>query len=98
MLAAKKFGIPPKGTHAHAFVSSFHHTEELPHLLLQHADDESYKKPLIPVVYKYLEELCKVLKVNTEQSNKGELKAFIAYASAFPTSFMALIDTYDALK
>lgn len=98
VLAAKKFGIPPKGTHAHAFVSSFHHNESLPHQLLPFAGNADQKEPFVPVVYKYLGEVCKVLKISTEQTNKGELKAFVAYASAFPSSFLALIDTYDALK
>ena len=30
--------------------------------------------------------------------NEGELVAFVAYAIAFPTNFLALIDTYDILK
>ena len=98
MLAAKKFGIPPKGTHAHAFVSSFHHNEELLHQLLPTADGVETKTPLIDVVYKYLQELCKVLNTSPEQTHKGELKAFTAYAIAFPSTFLALIDTYDALK
>jgi nicotinate phosphoribosyltransferase len=33
-----------------------------------------------------------------ESTNDGELAAFVAYAQAFPTSFLALIDTYDVLK
>jgi nicotinate phosphoribosyltransferase len=30
--------------------------------------------------------------------NEGELAAFIAYAIAFPNSFLALVDTYNTLK
>jgi len=31
-------------------------------------------------------------------TNEGELASFIAYAQAFPTGFLALVDTYDTLK
>ena len=30
--------------------------------------------------------------------NKGELLAFATYASAFPTSFVALVDTYNVMQ
>lgn len=30
-------------------------------------------------------------------TNEGELTAFIAYCQAFPSSFLALVDTYDTL-
>ena len=30
-------------------------------------------------------------------TNEGELTAFIAYCQAFPTTFLALVDTYDTL-
>ena len=43
-----------------------------------------------------------VLRVRDElgwtSTSEGELTAFIAYAQAFPTSFLALVDTYDTLK
>jgi nicotinate phosphoribosyltransferase len=32
------------------------------------------------------------------ESNRGELTAFVAYAMAFPTDFLALVDTYNVLK
>jgi len=31
-------------------------------------------------------------------TNEGELAAFVAYAAAFPPSFLALVDTYDTLQ
>ena len=33
-----------------------------------------------------------------DQVIAGELASFISYAQAFPNGFLALIDTYDAIK
>ena len=33
-----------------------------------------------------------------QNTNEGELAAFIAYALAFPRGFLALVDTYDTLE
>lgn len=43
-------------------------------------------------------ELADLLKLMLNQSNEGEFASFISYAIAFPNKFIALIDTYDALK
>lgn len=32
------------------------------------------------------------------EANDGEIAAFIAYALAFPESFVALVDTYNVLR
>jgi nicotinate phosphoribosyltransferase len=34
----------------------------------------------------------------TNNTNDGELAAFVSYALAFPDGFLALVDTYDTLK
>ena len=39
-----------------------------------------------------------ILKILPDETNKGELAAFTSYAIAFPTNFLALVDTYDVLK
>jgi len=43
-----------------------------------------------------------VLNIRSEfgfhHTNGGELASFIVYAQAFPTGFLALVDTYDTLK
>lgn len=35
---------------------------------------------------------------DTGMPNEGELAAYIAYSQAFPSRFVALVDTYDSLK
>lgn len=35
---------------------------------------------------------------NGSSTNEGELAAFIAYAAAYPSGFLALVDTYDTLN
>jgi nicotinate phosphoribosyltransferase len=48
---------------------------------------------------KYLKDLEGLkLKFLESECNKGELAAFISFAIAFPTNFLALVDTYDVLK
>lgn len=32
------------------------------------------------------------------ECNKGELAAFVTFAIAFPSEFLALVDTYNVLK
>jgi len=44
-----------------------------------------------------LKHVCKELKLMEHQTNKGELASFIAYAIAFPSSCLCLLDTYSVL-
>jgi len=97
VLAAKEFGIPAKGTHAHAFVSSFLSKDEDPDAILLDLNDDT-NKIFFPIVLRELEKISKILSIRQDQTNNGELKAFSSYAVAFPTQFLALVDTYDALK
>jgi len=98
VLAAKKFNIPVKGTHAHAFVSSFHKADDVSqfHKLLNKNSQQN--ESLLPTVEKKLQEVADIFKISKDQVNQGELMAFTAYASSFPSYFLALIDTYDTLK
>ncbi|MDE3056742.1 MAG: nicotinate phosphoribosyltransferase [Bacteroidota bacterium] len=90
VLAGKTYGIPLRGTLAHAFVSTFSSLKEIPSSTITTPDG------------KETEFVSRVLdfrkKLNAENSHEGELAAFIAYAQAFPKSFLALVDTYDTLK
>lgn len=123
VLAGQLFGVPVRGTHAHAFVSSFRGRDDLPsdtmlvrlprscsvcgaHALQRHAVDGS-ASDLWAKVCAY-----RPLVKGGMNTNEGELVAFTgaesliltlasltvkAYALAFPTAFLALIDTYHTL-
>ncbi|CAF0817682.1 unnamed protein product [Rotaria sordida] len=97
VLAGKLYGIPIKGTHAHAYVSSYESMDDLTEREL--CDRKSgERRPFADLCLKYLNELGPILKILPEQTNKGELAAFTSYALAFPTNFLALVDTYEVLK
>lgn len=42
--------------------------------------------------------LAEKLHIIQSEASDGELAALISYAIAFPSGFIALIDTYDVLK
>ena len=97
VLAGKLYGIPVKGTHAHAYVSSYECLEDL---TIRNLTDRKTGevRPFADLCLKYLEELGPILRILPNETNRGELAAFISYAIAFPTNFLALVDTYDVLK
>lgn len=97
VLAGKLYGIPVRGTHAHAYVNSYESLEELKEReLVDRITGE--RRPFADMCLQYLKELGPILKILPEETHRGELAAFISYAIAFPTSFLALVDTYDVLK
>ncbi|CAD7952655.1 unnamed protein product [Amoebophrya sp. A120] len=83
--AGHVFDVPIKGTHAHAFVTSFNSLDEVKRINCGKLGDKfvsdvlSYRPKIAP------------------QSNDGELAAFVSYATSFPDTFLALVDTYDTL-
>jgi nicotinate phosphoribosyltransferase len=89
--ASRAFGIGVKGTHAHAFVSSFRNLKDLRlHTVknLKTGEDGD----IVELALKYKHEL------NVEEANEGELAAFLGYAVSWPNSFLALVDTYNTLS
>ncbi|KAI2490371.1 nicotinate phosphoribosyltransferase [Fragilaria crotonensis] len=90
--AGKLVGLSIVGTHAHSFVQAYGTLEEVSNLTLMDKN-EGDEKLLLPLVLKYREEYGD----RYLTTNDGELAAFIAYASAFPDTFLCLIDTYDTL-
>ena len=83
MLACMLNQIPPSGTHAHSYISSYIGFEDLEFKQLKGKD-------VLELALKYRSELGFF-------TNDGELAAFISYAVAFPNGFLALVDTYDTL-
>lgn len=97
VLAGMLFDIPVRGTHAHAYISSFGGIEELHNTSL--ADQKTgVSVDFAKVCIEMRKRLLPTLGVADFQVNSGEFAGFIAYALSFPTSFLALIDTYDSLK
>jgi nicotinate phosphoribosyltransferase len=97
VLAGKLYGIPIKGTHAHAYVNSYECMNDLTERNLRDSlSGES--RPFADLCLQYLKEIAPILKIIPDETNKGELAAFVSYAIAFPTNFLALVDTYDVLK
>ncbi|XP_065356909.1 nicotinate phosphoribosyltransferase isoform X2 [Calliphora vicina] len=94
VLAGKLFNIPVKGTHAHAYITSFSGIGELKTRLLKHKTT-GVTGDLLEYSVKHRQSLASVLDVSMEESSEGELAAMVSYAIAFPDGFMALVDTYD---
>lgn len=98
VMAGMIYGVPIKGTHAHSFVSSFNAQEEDRIGKLQPADSSKSPRDFYPETVKWLKKLAPVLNVVESETNDGERVGFSAYATAFPTSFLALVDTYNVLR
>lgn len=90
VIVGKTFGIPISGTHAHSFVSSFTSLDELKNTILK--DSKGNEHDIKELALKFRSEL------GYTSTNEGELAAFISYAMAFPSEFLALADTYDIMK
>ena len=64
VLAAKKFKIPVKGTHAHAFVSSFNKNDEVNKFRKLLNKNKGKPEPLLPVVEVHLKKICDFLGIS----------------------------------
>jgi nicotinate phosphoribosyltransferase len=90
VLAGQLFGLPIKGTMAHSYITAFSGLEEVANPCLAGPDGKEHD--FVDLVLQYRHRL------GYNQTNNGELAAFISYAQAFPEAFLALVDTYDTLK
>jgi len=104
VLAGKLYGIPVKGTHAHAYVSSFNTMDELDGLTLLPNNKITQEmnggehKDFVSLCSKWQKVLAAKLNILAGECNEGELAAFASFSIAFPSGFLALIDTYDVCK
>ncbi|KAL0917637.1 hypothetical protein M5K25_012713 [Dendrobium thyrsiflorum] len=98
--AGKLFGIPLRGTHSHAFVSSFTSPNEIVSRVLQSRDGTSTCNDFVNLVHTWLNKLQHAVSLRglIGNTNESELAAFISYALAFPHSFLALVDTYNVMR
>jgi len=91
VLSGKLCGLPVKGTHAHAYVMSYQSLRELCKTTITSPTDPNVELEFLQVVL----EKQKLLPFS--RGNEGELAAFTAFAQAFPSGLVALVDTYDTL-
>ncbi|XP_059623899.1 nicotinate phosphoribosyltransferase 2-like [Cornus florida] len=98
--AGRLFGIPLRGTHSHAFVSSFMSPDEIIDKSLRSCDGSSACEDFVSLVQAWLSKIkwSHVSRGIFSETNQSELAAFTSYALAFPRNFLALVDTYDVLK
>ncbi|XP_059639982.1 nicotinate phosphoribosyltransferase 2-like isoform X2 [Cornus florida] len=98
--AGKLFGIPLRGTHSHAFVSSFMSPDEIIDKSLQSCDHSSICEDFVSLVQTWISKMKRshLLHGIFVETNQSELAAFTSYALAFPNSFLALVDTYDVMR
>lgn len=101
MLAGKLFKIPVKGTHAHSFVTSFSTLDDITSVSLQHAGEAGGVgrcSDLLQLAREWRRRVSAVIDISPDEASDGELAALISYALAFPSGFMALVDTYDVKR
>lgn len=90
--ASQVYGINIRGTHSHAYVSSFRSFDDIKVKNLKSLKTGE-EVDLLELSQSYLKRLNELT-----QTNVGELAAFVAYAVSWPNSFTVLIDTYNTLK
>jgi nicotinate phosphoribosyltransferase len=102
--AGKYLGLSVSGTHAHSFVQSYSSLDEVQDNCISHnkttSTDTKVQESvhLLPLVLSYRAQMEQTVNHAYGTTNDGELAAFIAYATAFPHSFLCLIDTYETLS
>ena len=80
------FGLPANGTQAHSFIMSFEKEEDCEKLRTLDGVD------MLKLSMKYRDEL------GWNQTNMGELYAFVSFACAYPNSFSSLVDSYSTMN
>ena len=86
------FGIPVKGTHAHAYVTSFTGEDDLKDAKIKDRTDQNIVEPeFYTKCIQWRKNVAEHLKLPESEANDGELAAFASYAIAFPEGFLALV-------
>ncbi|XP_060536870.1 nicotinate phosphoribosyltransferase [Cylas formicarius] len=98
VLAGKLFKIPVKGTHAHAYITSFNSIQELKNTMLPQKDRGDNPQDLLKLSLDWRSKLLPIFNVISTEASEGELAALISFAIAFPEGFMALVDTYEVQR
>ncbi len=98
VLAGKLYNIPVKGTHAHAYVTSFSGADDLKDAKIKHKYDDYVEDGFFDKCLEWRTKLASHLKIMRDEAHDGELAAFASYAVAFPDGFLALVDTYDVSR
>ncbi|KAL6638222.1 hypothetical protein ACP70R_025794 [Stipagrostis hirtigluma subsp. patula] len=98
--AGRLFGIPIRGTHSHAFVSSFMGIDEIIDKTLTSSDGSNKCEDFVSLVQSWLTRIQDISSLlgTFGETSQSELAAFTSYALAFPNSFLALVDTYDVMR
>jgi nicotinate phosphoribosyltransferase len=95
--ASQLFHIPVMGTHAHSYVMATTLVWDQVRNRKLILDKKVLSEDFVNDVLDYQKELRKKMP-HLPETNQNELAAFTAYAIAFPTKFLALIDTYDTVN
>ncbi|XP_021917956.1 nicotinate phosphoribosyltransferase isoform X1 [Zootermopsis nevadensis] len=100
VLAGKLYNIPVNGTHAHAYVTSFSDLRELKTKVIVVLAHRTSGVPhdMLDLCTHWREEVASLLSLPASEASDGELAAWISFAIAFPSGFMALVDTYDVRR
>lgn len=84
--AGFKYGVPIVGTHAHSFVMSYNTEKDLGDNRFLNGTD------VLALALEYR------TKLGWDHTTVSELYAFVAYACSFPSSFVALVDSYSTIN
>ncbi|BES91672.1 Nicotinate phosphoribosyltransferase [Nesidiocoris tenuis] len=98
VLAGKMFNIPVKGTHAHAYISSFSNFSDLQSKQMLMDKNTGKERDMLELAMQWREPLSELLDIMPDEASEGELTALISFAIAFPEGFIALVDTYDVKR
>lgn len=86
-----------KGTHAHAYITSFNDFSELRNVYLE-PKIGGHSQDLLQSSLHWRIKLLPVFNVVSVAASEGELAALVSFAIAFPNQFMVLVDTYEVQR